>query len=102
MSRTRFKVHGIHLVVQLVPADTVAIRIHCPRGGVLLYGRVVARGDGADPDAGTTRELPPLGSVVVFEEDTEGGPGHEVVAADVTYRIVTLDDVLLALIPPKC
>ncbi len=77
----------------------MAIEVHCPRSGVLLYGQVVARGDGVDPEAGATRALPSRGSIVVFEEDAENGPGHEVVAADSPYRIITLDDVLLALIP---
>ena len=100
MSRPRFKVHGIHLVARLVPEETVAVRVYCPRGGLIRYGRVVARGDGMDPNAKTTRQLPPLGSIVVLEDDHEGRSGHEVVVADVSYRIMTLDDVSLAFIPP--
>ncbi len=60
---------------------------------------MVARGDDKDANAGTHRELPPLGGVVVFEQDSEDGPGHEV-AVGSTYRIITIDDVLLALLPP--
>ena len=100
VNRPRFKVHGIHLVARLVPEETVAVRVSCSRGGLIRYGRVVARGDGRDPNAKTPRQLPPLGSIVVFEDDPECGPGHEVVVADVSYRILTLDDVRLAFIPP--
>jgi hypothetical protein len=99
VSCPRFTVHGIHLVARLVPTETVAVRVSCPRGGLIRYGRVVARGDGLDPNAETTRQLPPLGSLVVFEDDSAGGPGHEVVVADISYRILTLDDVSLAFIP---
>jgi hypothetical protein len=35
-----------------------------------------------------------------FEDDPEGGPGHEVVVADASYRIMTLDHVSVAFIPP--
>jgi hypothetical protein len=54
-----------------------------------------------DADAKTTRELPPKGSIVVFEEDAEGRRGHEIAVADATYRIITLGDVLLALTPDR-
>jgi hypothetical protein len=100
VSRPRFKVYDAHLVARLVPDDTAEIRVVCPRGGLIRYGQVVARGDGRDPNAGTNRELPPLGSLVVFEEDPEDGPGHEVRVGDAVYRILTVDDVLLAILPP--
>lgn len=100
MSQTRFKVYGVHLVARLIPEDSVEIQVVCPRGGLVRYGLVVARGDGMDPAAGRNRELPPLGSAVVFEDDPEDGPGHEIAIDEFTYRIITVDDVLLAVIPP--
>ncbi len=99
--RLRLNVRGMHLLLRLVPEDTVAIQVHCPRGGVIRYGEVLARGAGIDPGTGVKRALPPRRSIVVFEEDPEGGPGPEVVVANASYRVITLGDVILALIPSK-
>ncbi len=99
MSRARFKVHGIHLAVRLVPDESVDIHVVCPRGGLIRYGRVVARGDGADPRAEGARVLPPRGTIIVFEDNPEDTRGHEITIGDVAYRIITVDEVLLAIIP---
>ncbi len=99
MSRVRFKVHGIHLAVRLVPDDSVDIKVVCPRGGLIRYGRVVARGDGSDPRVERARVLPPYSSIIVFEDDSENAKGHEITIGDVAYRILTVDEVLLAIIP---
>lgn len=62
---------------------------------------MVARGDGVDPDAQANRELPPVGSTVVFEEHPEERRGHEIEIGERIYRIITVDDILLAIIPPQ-
>ena len=55
MSDIPVQVYGINLLVKLlseVPAD---IRVHCPKGSPIRYGRVVGRGDGFDEGANAFR-----------------------------------------------
>jgi len=96
----RFQVYGLWVVVQMQKPDSTPYAVQCPHGQPILYGKVVSRGDGFDPEAGTFRDLPPLGSLVAFEETTEGIEGHYFFDNDAEYRIVHLD-VLNIAFPPE-
>ncbi len=94
------EVYGINLLVRLVPDTEAAIRLRCPKGGTILYGQVVARGDGFDPDGNVLRPLPHLDALVVFEEGGEEDVrGHGFEVAGEEYRLITIDDVLLSFPP---
>jgi hypothetical protein len=100
MADLPIEVYGINLLVTLVPETGAAVQLRCPKGAAMLYGEVVSRGDGFDTDGNVFRAMPHLYSIVAFEEDRDEARGHSFTAADDEYRLITLDDVLLAL-PPK-
>lgn len=91
-----YRVYGINLIVQLWRTPAPGFSVHCPKGGLMCYGRVVARGDGFDEGANSFREMPPLGALVAFEEDQETLQGHYFFLGDEEYRILPLDNVLMA------
>src|SRR4030095_7043033 len=70
------------------PAD---VRIHCPKGSPIRYGEVVNRGDGFDEGANAFREMPPLRSVVAFEENPEEVEGHYFYIGGEEHRVIRLD-----------
>jgi len=90
------EVYGISLLVRLVDENEAAIHLHCPKGGVVLYGQVVSCGDGFDPEGHVFRAMPHLDAIVVFEENPEEPRGHAFTAEGDEYRLITLDDVLIA------
>ncbi len=88
MTDIQFQVYGINLLVRLLAEAPADVRVHCPKGSPIRYGEVVGRGDGFDEGANAFREMPPIRSVVAFEENPEevegplllhrgrGAPGH--------------------------
>ncbi len=94
-----FFVTGLNVVVQMRRVEEGPVQVHCPRGQPIQYGEVVAVGDGFDPDAESFREMPPIGSVVVFEETTEGVEGHYFYMDDVEYRVLHVDAINIAFPP---
>ena len=93
------EVYGISLLVRLVDENHAAIHLHCPRGGTVLYGQVISRGDGFDADGHVFRLMPHLDAIVAFEENPEESRAHSFTDAGDDYRLITLDDVLMALAP---
>ena len=100
MADLPIEVYGINLVVRLIPEPAAAVQLRCPKGAAMLYGEVVSRGDGFDTDGNVFRAMPHLYAIVAFEEDCDEARGHSFTVADDEYRLITLDDVLLAL-PPR-
>ena len=76
MADIQFQVYGINLLVRLLAEAPADVRVHCPKGSPIRYGEVVGRGDGFDEGASAFREMPPLRSVVAFEENPEEVEGH--------------------------
>jgi hypothetical protein len=99
MADLPIEVYGINLLVRLVPDKDAAIQLRCPKGAAMRYAEVVSRGDGFDSDGNVFRAMPHINAIVAFEEDGDEARGHSFTAADNDYRLVTLDDVLLALPP---
>ena len=99
MADLPIEVYGINLLVRLVPDKDAAIQLRCPKGAAMRYAEVVSRGDGFDSDGHVFRAMPHLYAIVAFEEDGDEARGHSFTAADDDYRLITLDDVLLALPP---
>lgn len=93
---SRFEVYGVWMVLRMGGADTTPFAVQCPKGQPIQYGTVVRRGDGFDTDAGTFRDMPPLGAVVAFEETAEGIEGHYFFVGDDEYRILHVDAVNIA------
>ena len=100
MTELPLEVYGTSLLVRLVDESAAAIHLHCPKGGSVLYGQVVSRGDGFDPDGHVFRPMPHLDAIVAFEEHPEEPRGHSFTAAGDDYRLITVDDVLMGL-PPR-
>ena len=98
MADLPIEVYGINLLVRLVPDKDAAIQLRCPKGAAMRYAEVVSRGDGFDSDGNVFRAMPHINAIVAFEEGDEAR-GHSFTAADNDYRLITLDDVLLALPP---
>jgi hypothetical protein len=96
----RFRVYGLRLIVRMRGVETAPFNVQCPRGHPIQYGEVVSLGDGFDPEAGTFRDMPPVGSVVAFEETAEGVEGHFFFSGDDEYRILDLDALDMAF-PPR-
>ena len=94
------EVYGIYLVVRLVPDEDAAIQLQCPKGSSILYGEIVSRGDGFDSGGNVFRAMPHIGAIVAFEESSDETRGHSFVVASDELRLVTLDDILVAL-PPR-
>lgn len=93
-------VYGVNLVVRLVPERDVAVQLRCPKGAVIRYGEVVSRGDGFDADGKVFRAMPYAQAIVVFEEDGAEPTGHAFMHAGREYRLIAVDDVLVAF-PPR-
>ena len=100
MSDLPIEVYGIYLLARLVPDEDAAIQLQCPRGAAILYGEVIGRGDGFDSEGNVLRAMPHLGAIVAFEESSDGTRGHSFAIAGDEFRLVTLDDILVAL-PPR-
>ena len=94
------EVYGISLLVRLVDETDAAIHLHCPKGGTVLYGQVISRGDGFDADGHVFRLMPHRDAIVAFEENPEEPRGHSFTTEGDDYRLITVDDVLMAL-PPR-
>ena len=99
MADLPIEVYGINLLVRLVPDKDAAIQLRCPKGAAMRYAEVVSRGDGFDSDGNVFRAMPHIYAIVAFEEDRDEARGHSFTVADDDYRLITLDDVLLALPP---
>lgn len=96
------RVHGLNLLVQILKGDPpFDVEVHCPKGHPVLYGRVLARGDGFDPDARAFREMSPVGSIVAFEEHSEDVEGHYFFRGDEEYRILHQDAVTATFHPRR-
>lgn len=91
-----FEVYGISLVVKTLAEPPGGISIYCPAGSPIRYGLVVAKGDGFDEGANTFRDMPPVGSIVAFEEEQEGVEGHYFYVGDEEYRVLRLDAVIIS------
>ena len=100
MSDLPIEVYGIYLLVRLVPDEDAAIQLQCPRGASIHYGEIVSRGDGFDSEGNVFRAMPHIDAIVAFEESSDETRGHSFVVAGDEFRLVTLDDILVAL-PPR-
>lgn len=96
MSQIPVQVYGINLLVKLLSELPADIRVHCPKGSPIRYGRVVTRGDGFDEGANAFREMPPLEAVVAFEESAEDVEGHYFYLGGEEHRVIRLDAVILS------
>ena len=99
MSELPIEVYGIYVLVRLVPDEDAAIQLQCPKGAAILYGEVVSRGDGFDAEGNVFRAMPHIGAIVAFEEGSDEARGHSFVVDRDEFRLVTLDDILVALQP---
>lgn len=95
----RFSVFGLNLIVRMVPYPPVDKVVHCPKGGQILYGEVIAHGDGFDPDAKSFRPMPELGHLITFEEGSETVEGHSFYIDEQEYRIIHADSLLVGFSP---
>lgn len=95
----RFVVFGLNLLVRMVPHPPVDKMVHCPKGGQILYGDVIAHGDGFDPDSRSFRPMPTPGSLVTFEEGMETVEGHSFYIDEQEYRIIHADSLLVGFTP---
>lgn len=95
-----FEVYGINLVVKVLRELPGGVQIYCPEGYPVRYGVVVASGDGFDEGGNTFRDMPPVGSIVAFEEAQEGVEGHYFYESEEEYRILRLDAVIIAFPQP--
>ena len=100
MTDLPLEVFGINLLVRLIDDKDAAVRVHCPKGATMLYGQLVSRGDGFDTEGSVFRTMPHLDAVLVFEEHADEPQGHSFTGPGGAYRLITLDDVLVAL-PPR-
>ena len=99
MTQISVQVYGINLLVRLMQegaADDGFVRVHCPKGSPIRYGEVVARGDGFDEGANAFRDMPPIESVVAFEEPAEEVEGHYFYVNGEEFRVLRLDSVILS------
>ena len=99
MTQISVQVYGINLLVKLMQegaADDGFVRVHCPKGSPIRYGEVIARGDGFDEGANAFREMPPLRSIVAFEENPEEVEGHYFYIGGEEHRVIRLDAVILS------
>jgi hypothetical protein len=100
MSDLPIEVYGIYLVVRLVADEEAAIQLQCPKGASILYGEIVSRGDGFDAEGNVFRAMPHIGTIAAFEESSDEIRGHSFAVAGDEFRLVTVDDILVAL-PPR-
>lgn len=96
MTHIPIQVYGINLLVRLMPEAPADVRVHCPKGSPILYGQVVAKGDGFDEGANTFREMPGIGTIVAFEEGAEEVEGHYFRVGGEEFRVIRLDCVILS------
>lgn len=96
-----FEVFGLHMVVRICKEPPAGKEVFCPKGGTVLYGEVVAVGDGFDADANKFRPVPQPGSFVTFEEAGEEVEGHYFYLDGTEYRVVHLDSIIVAFPPPE-
>ena len=89
MTELPVEIYGISLLVRLVDENNAGIHLHCPRGGTVLYGQVISRGDGFDADGHVFRPMPHLDAIVGFEENPDEPRGYSFVAAGDEYRLIT-------------
>jgi hypothetical protein len=90
------QVYGINLLIKLMPEGPADVRVHCPKGSPILYGEVIARGDGFDEGANAFREMPGVKTIVAFEEGAEEVEGHYFRIAGEEFRVIRLDSVILS------
>ncbi len=95
----RFAVFGLNLLVKMVMHPPVDKVVHCPKGGHILYGDVIAHGDGFDPDSKSFRPMPEPGSLVTFEEGSETVEGHSFYIDEQEFRIIHADALLVGFSP---
>ena len=57
---------------------------------------VAGRGDGFDEGANAFRDMPPIRSVVAFEENPEEVEGHYFYIAGEEHRVIRLDAIILS------
>src|SRR3972149_2101358 len=96
MNPIPFQVFGINLLVRLMPEPPADVRVHCPKGSPIRYGEVVGRGDGFDEGANAFREMPPIRSIVAFEENPEEVEGHYFYIGGEEHRVIRLDAGILS------
>ena len=96
MTNIPIQVYGINLLVRLMPEAPADVRVHCPKGSPIRYGDVVARGDGFDEGANAFRDMPPVRSVVAFEENPEEVEGHYFYISGEEHRVIRLDAIILS------
>ena len=103
IGRYDVRVHGLNLLVRMLRDDPPLpdLEVHCPKGHSMLYGEVLARGDGFDPDARSLREMTPVGAIVVFEEHSEDVEGHYFFFDGEEYRILHQDAVAATFHPRR-
>ena len=90
-----FQVFGLWVVVRIKTAYTGKLEVHCPKGGTMIYGDVVATGDGFDGEARQYRPMPTIGTVIAVEESGDDLEGHYFFLNDQEYRIVHLDSIII-------
>jgi hypothetical protein len=98
---SRFQVYGMNVLVKIVAEPGPDRQVHCPKGDHILYGQVIARGDGYDPDPNSFRPMPPLGTLIVFEEGSENVEGHSVYVGGQEYRIIHGDSIIVGMPEPE-
>ena len=96
MTNIPIQVYGINLLVKMMAEAPADIRVNCPKGSPIRYGEVMARGDGFDEGANAFREMPPIKSVVAFEENPEEVEGHFFYIAGEEHRVIRLDAIILS------
>src|SRR3990167_1854596 len=96
MTDIQFQVYGINLLVRLLAEAPADVRVHCPKGSPIRYGEVGGRGDGFDEGANAFREMPPIRSIVAFEENPEEVEGHYFYIGGEEHRVIRLDAVILS------
>jgi hypothetical protein len=91
-------VFGMNVLVRIC-SEPVDSAVHCPKGCNMVYGKVVAVGDGYDADANQFRPMPAPGSLVAFEEGMETVEGHFYYTSGEEFRVVHVDAVIVAFPP---
>lgn len=88
-----FQVFGLWVVARIRP--NLKVEVHCPKGGQMIYGEVITVGDGFDSEARQFRGMPPVGTMLAFEESGDDLEGHYFYLDDQEYRIVHLDSIVI-------
>ncbi len=90
-----FQVFGLWAVVRIGKEAKGSPEVQCPKGGTIVYGEVVAAGDGYDSEAQQFRTMPTVGTVIALEETGDDLEGHYFYLNDLEYRIVHLDSIII-------